>query len=64
MARSTHGGSRQGAGRPKITETRIALRLNNDQVAWVDSQCKLLQMNRSQYIRFLVDKSRPERNKT
>jgi hypothetical protein len=60
MARSTHGGSRQGAGRPKIGETRVAIRLNDEQLSWVDKQCKLLQMNRSEYMRFIVDKIRSE----
>jgi hypothetical protein len=61
MARSTRGGRREGAGRPKTTEAQVALRLSNEQVFWIDSQCKLLKMNRSEFMRFLVDKARLER---
>ena len=63
MARNKHGGKREGSGRPKVGETRIAIRLTDEQVKWVDAQCRKHNMNRSEIIRELVEKTRLEQSK-
>lgn len=60
MARNKHGGKREGSGRPKVGETRIAIRLTDEHVDWLDKQCKQHNANRSEVIRELVEKSRLE----
>jgi metal-responsive CopG/Arc/MetJ family transcriptional regulator len=63
MARNKHGGKREGSGRPRVGETRIAIRLTDEQVEWLDKQCQQQGMNRSEVIRELIEKSRLEQIK-
>lgn len=53
-----HGGAREGAGRKAVGDTRVAIRLSDEQAKWLDEQCKELDINRSEFIRNLIDKSR------
>jgi metal-responsive CopG/Arc/MetJ family transcriptional regulator len=56
MTKTTHGGKREGAGRPKVGETRVAIRLTEEQIAWLDEICENQAMNRSEFIRGLIEK--------
>lgn len=58
MTKTTHGGKREGAGRPKVGETRVAIRLTDEQVVWLDAACEQAGMDRSEFIRRMIDKMR------
>ncbi len=63
MPRNKHGGKREGSGRPKVGETRVAIRLTDEQIEWLDKQCQKLDLNRSETIREIIEKQRKEQMK-
>lgn len=59
MSRNKHGGAREGAGRPaKYSPEQVAVRLTDEQLAWLDKQAKKNKSNRSEIIRSLIDEKR------
>ena len=58
MTKTTRGGKREGAGRPKVGETRVAIRLTDEQIAWLDAACEQKGINRRELIRRMIDKMR------
>ena len=55
---NVHGGVRKGAGRPRVGNIRVAIRLTDEQTAWLDEQRKENDVTRSEFIRSLIENAR------
>jgi hypothetical protein len=58
MARNKHGGKREGSGRPKVGKARVLIVLTDEQAKWLEAQCQNQAVNKSEFIRHLIEKAR------
>ena len=54
-ARANSGGARAGAGRPKVGDTKVNIRLSDEQAKWLDELRG--DVTRSEFIRSLIEKT-------
>ena len=54
-ARANSGGAREGAGRPKVGDTKVNIRLTDEQATWLDEMRG--NFSRSEFIRSLIEKT-------
>lgn len=59
-ARANSGGAREGAGRPKVGDTKVNIRLSDEQALWLDELRG--DATRSEFIRSLIEKTRSSIN--